>query len=113
MSVEDHAKVLASQHWKTYVVKILELHGEDPIVTEKCGFYFLKGFMLGFYYGSKVNSDEVEPIILACAYWWNLEFPIVESCGFDEDVIGKCMVHYRLAFVHGFKHGKEAVEFHL
>ncbi len=113
MSAHAYATIMGSEHWETYVVKIVELHGEVPIVTVKCGVYFVTGFIRGFQYGIVTKSDQVLPMVFARTHWWSEELPILEARHEDPGVINKCKVHYQLAFIHGFKHGKEAVEFHL
>jgi len=45
---------------------------------------------------------------LAEEHWSTYVKVILEAHETDEDVIRKCGVHYRTAFIHGFKHGVES-----
>ncbi len=102
------SSVLTSQHWDTYVIKILEVHGEHPNVIEKCGHHYRLGFIDGFKYGKESEGEEVDSRALASKQW-ELHFrKILEGFGEEPDLIRKCGVHYRLAFIHGFKHGVES-----
>lgn len=47
---------------------------------------------------------------LAEEHWSTYVKVILRAHGEDDDVIEKCGVHYRTAFVHGFKHGAESRE---
>ena len=47
---------------------------------------------------------------LADEHWDTYVRVVVEVHEEDEDVIMKIGVHYRTAFVHGFKHGVESVK---
>ena len=37
----DETKELVETHWNSYVKPLLEIHGEDPEIIEKCGFHYL------------------------------------------------------------------------
>jgi len=45
---------------------------------------------------------------LAEEHWSTYVRVILKAHGEDDGVIEKCGVHYRTAFVHGFKHGAES-----
>ena len=108
MSIRAYSMKMGSAHWETYVVKIVLLHGEDPLVTEKCGVHFVGGFIFGFKYGVASETDAAAITDFARAYWQNSVEPKLKAEGTHPEVIRKCMVHYVLAFIHGFKHGLEA-----
>ncbi len=103
------SSVLASQHWDTYVIKILEVHGEHPNVIEKCGLHYRLGFIAGFKYGRESEGEEVDSRALASKQWELHEIKILEGLGEEPDLIRKFGVHYRLAFIHGLKHREEAM----
>ena len=100
--------ILASKHWDTFVKKILEAHGEDPDIIEKCGKYYHLGFTDGFNYVTAPDSEEIDPITLASAHWYTIVKPELDNHGEDPVVTAKCGIHYRLAFIHGLKHREEA-----
>ena len=110
MSVRASANGLAFAHWDTFVSIIIELHGEENNVREKCGIYFRKGFILGFEYG--VSTKEGDNRVLQEIHW-KTEKAVMTNRGEEPEVIRKCGVHHRLAFIHGFKHGREARELFL
>lgn len=108
MSEKFDPGVLASTHWDTFVKKILEAHGEDPDIIEKCGDYYILGFTYGFNYVKAAESEEIDPIALASNEWYTNVKPELDANGEDPVVTAKCGVHWRLAFIHGIKHRKEA-----
>jgi len=101
------SSVLASQHWDTFVKKILEAHGEDPDIIEKCGEYYHLGFTDGFSY-EMAEGEEIDPIDLVSKKWYTNVKPELDTQGEDPVVTAKCGIHYRLAFIHGLKHREEA-----
>lgn len=48
---------LASAHWG-YVKSLLELHGEEPVVIEKCGQHYRAAFVHGFKHGVEYSADQ-------------------------------------------------------
>jgi len=108
MSEKVDLLVLVSKHWYTFVKKILDAHGEDPVVTAKCGEYYHLGFTQGFKYVNAAESEEIDPVAIASKEWCNNLKPELDAHGEDPVVIAKCEVHYHLAFIHGFKHGVES-----
>ena len=87
--------------------KILEAHGEDPVTTIQCGVYYRLGFTHRFRYEAD-ESEYVDPIDLASKQWYNNVKTGLDDHDEDPVVTAKCGVHYRLAFIHGIKHRKEA-----
>ncbi len=104
MSVRSTGNRLALAHWDTFVSIIIELHGEENNVREKCGIFFRKGFLLGFEYG--FSTEEGENRLLQEIHW-RTEKAVMDNRGDDPELIRKYGVHHRLAFIHGFKHGRE------
>ena len=47
---------LASAHWG-YVKSLIELHGEDPVVIEKCGEHYRAAFVHGFKHGVEYSAE--------------------------------------------------------
>jgi len=45
---------------------------------------------------------------LANEHWETYVRHIVELHEKDPDIVYKCGVHYKLTFVHGYKHGRES-----
>jgi len=47
---------LANAHWG-YVKSLLELHGEEPVVSEKCGEHYLAHVSDGFKHGVEYSAE--------------------------------------------------------
>jgi len=108
MSEKVDPEVLASTHWDTFVKLILDAHSEDPIVTANCGDFYRLGFTHGFNNVKVAESEEIDPIALASTEWYTNVKPELDAQGEDPLLTAKYRVHYRLAYIHGLKHRKEA-----
>ena len=101
------SSVLASTHWDTYVKIILEAHGEHPNSIEKCGDFYHRGFIIGFGWGNREFTNKMDQDNMPFQLW-GIEFRKLDHTLEDFFQIRKYEVHYITAFIHGFKHGKEA-----
>jgi len=50
----DEIKKLVETHWISYVKPLLETHGEDPKIIEKCGFHYVSS---GIHFYKHAISD--------------------------------------------------------